>query len=117
MYSEPIAASQRFFAGGDNSVRGFALDSLSPQDPDAPAGSGENVITPVPMLALRYRADYVADPTAGAAACIVSMGQGSLVTSAVSDDRAWVQEFVMGAAASLGCFCCFYGCWWRVVEG
>ncbi len=42
------------------------------------------------------------DGSAGAAACIVSTGQGSLVSSAVSDDRAWVQEFVMGAAASLG---------------
>ncbi|MFO1394807.1 MAG: autotransporter assembly complex family protein [Steroidobacteraceae bacterium] len=35
-----VPGSQRFFAGGDNSVRGFALDSLSPRDPDAPPGSG-----------------------------------------------------------------------------
>ncbi len=27
-----VPASQRFFAGGDNSVRGFALNELSPQD-------------------------------------------------------------------------------------
>jgi len=30
-----LPASQRFFTGGDRSVRGFALDSLSPQDPNA----------------------------------------------------------------------------------
>jgi translocation and assembly module TamA len=30
-----LPASQRFFAGGDRSVRGFALDSLSPKDPNA----------------------------------------------------------------------------------
>jgi translocation and assembly module TamA len=35
-----LPASQRFFAGGDRSVRGFALDSLSPTDPNAPPGSG-----------------------------------------------------------------------------
>jgi translocation and assembly module TamA len=35
-----LPASQRFFAGGDRSVRGFALDSLSPKDPNAPPGSG-----------------------------------------------------------------------------
>ena len=34
-----LPGSQRFFAGGDRSVRGFALDSLSPQDPNAPPGS------------------------------------------------------------------------------
>jgi translocation and assembly module TamA len=39
-----LPGSQRFFAGGDNSVRGFALDSLSPQDPNAPAGSGNKGI-------------------------------------------------------------------------
>jgi len=30
-----LPASQRFFTGGDRSVRGFALDSLSPKDPNA----------------------------------------------------------------------------------
>jgi translocation and assembly module TamA len=35
-----LPGSQRFFAGGDRSVRGFALDSLSPRDPNAPPGSG-----------------------------------------------------------------------------
>ena len=35
-----LPGSQRFFAGGDRSVRGFALDSLSPKDPNAPEGSG-----------------------------------------------------------------------------
>ncbi len=35
-----LPGSQRFFAGGDRSVRGFALDSLSPPDPNAPPGSG-----------------------------------------------------------------------------
>ena len=35
-----LPGSQRFFAGGDRSVRGFALDSLSPKDPNAPPGSG-----------------------------------------------------------------------------
>jgi translocation and assembly module TamA len=39
-----LPASQRFFAGGDNSVRGFALDSLSPKDPNAPPGSGNSGI-------------------------------------------------------------------------
>jgi translocation and assembly module TamA len=40
-----LPASQRFFAGGDRSVRGFALDSLSPvaedpNDPGADTGKG-----------------------------------------------------------------------------
>ncbi|HMM48905.1 MAG TPA: BamA/TamA family outer membrane protein, partial [Miltoncostaeaceae bacterium] len=46
-----LPASQRFFAGGDRSVRGFALDELSPVDPEQltdPAtrkgGGGENKI-------------------------------------------------------------------------
>jgi translocation and assembly module TamA len=39
-----LPASQRFFAGGDRSVRGFALDSLSPKDPNAPPGSGSKGI-------------------------------------------------------------------------
>jgi translocation and assembly module TamA len=35
-----LPASQRFFAGGDRNVRGFALDELSPpSDPDAPPGT------------------------------------------------------------------------------
>lgn len=42
------------------------------------------------------------DGGAGVAACIVAMGQGSLVTSVASDDRAWIEEFVLGAASSLG---------------
>jgi translocation and assembly module TamA len=37
-----LPGSQRFFAGGDRSVRGFALDSLSPKDPNAPPGSGNS---------------------------------------------------------------------------
>jgi translocation and assembly module TamA len=29
-----VPASRRFFAGGDNSIRGFGLDALGPRDPD-----------------------------------------------------------------------------------
>ncbi len=36
-----LPASQRFFAGGDRNVRGFALDSLSPP-PDPPPADGKN---------------------------------------------------------------------------
>jgi translocation and assembly module TamA len=36
-----LPGSQRFFAGGDRSVRGFALDSLSPPDANAPPGSSQ----------------------------------------------------------------------------
>jgi translocation and assembly module TamA len=36
-----LPASQRFFAGGDRSVRGFALDSLSPPA-DPPPADGED---------------------------------------------------------------------------
>ena len=39
-----LPGSQRFFAGGDRSVRGFALDSLSPKDPNATSGSGNKGI-------------------------------------------------------------------------
>jgi oxepin-CoA hydrolase/3-oxo-5,6-dehydrosuberyl-CoA semialdehyde dehydrogenase len=42
------------------------------------------------------------DGTASVAAELVALGQGSLVTSAYSDDRAWVETFVLGAAPSLG---------------
>jgi translocation and assembly module TamA len=40
-----LPASQRFFAGGDRSVRGFALDELSPQAESSVDGSdtGESV--------------------------------------------------------------------------
>jgi len=31
---EDVPGSQRFFAGGDQSIRGWALDALGPQDPD-----------------------------------------------------------------------------------
>jgi translocation and assembly module TamA len=39
-----LPGSQRFFTGGDRSVRGFALDSLSPKDPNAQPGSGNKGI-------------------------------------------------------------------------
>ena len=39
-----LPGSQRFFTGGDRSVRGFALDSLSPKDPNATSGSGNKGI-------------------------------------------------------------------------
>ena len=42
------------------------------------------------------------DGHAGSAACILAMGQGSLVSTVASDDRVWIREFVLGAAASLG---------------
>jgi len=45
-----LPGSQRFFAGGDNSVRGFALDSLSPKDPNAPEGSGNKGVGGEHML-------------------------------------------------------------------
>lgn len=45
-----LPASQRFFAGGDRSVRGFALDSLSPKDPNAPPGSGNKGVGGENML-------------------------------------------------------------------
>ncbi len=41
-----LPASQRFFAGGDRSVRGFAYDELSPREPPepgAPPGSGKAI--------------------------------------------------------------------------
>jgi translocation and assembly module TamA len=31
---QDLPASRRFFAGGDNSIRGYDLDSLGPEDPD-----------------------------------------------------------------------------------
>ncbi len=34
---EDVPVSQRFFAGGDNSIRGWGLDALGPQDPDTGA--------------------------------------------------------------------------------
>lgn len=42
------------------------------------------------------------DGSAEQAAKIVEMGQGSLVTSVASDDRGWLERFVLGAAPSLG---------------
>lgn len=39
-----LPASQRFFAGGDRSVRGFALNSLSPKEEGKSIG-GENLLT------------------------------------------------------------------------
>jgi translocation and assembly module TamA len=55
-----LPASQRFFAGGDNSVRGFALDSLSPKDPNAPPGSGNKGIGGEHMVAgtVQFERDF-----------------------------------------------------------
>jgi translocation and assembly module TamA len=40
-----LPASQRFFAGGDRSVRGFALNSLSPKDDEGNSIGGQNLLT------------------------------------------------------------------------
>ena len=40
-----IPASQRFFAGGEGSVRGFALNELSPQDDQGRSIGGRNLAT------------------------------------------------------------------------
>ncbi len=40
-----LPASQRFFAGGDRSVRGFALNSLSPKDDKGNSIGGRNLLT------------------------------------------------------------------------
>lgn len=42
------------------------------------------------------------DGGADTAAELIGLGQGSLVSSAVSDDRAWVERFALGAAPHLG---------------
>lgn len=39
-----VPASQRFFAGGDNSVRGFGLNELSPLDEDGNRIGGRNLL-------------------------------------------------------------------------
>jgi translocation and assembly module TamA len=40
-----LPVSQRFFAGGERSVRGFALNALSPKDEDGKRIGGENLAT------------------------------------------------------------------------
>ena len=40
-----LPASQRFFAGGENSVRGFALNELSPRDKQGRSVGGRNLAT------------------------------------------------------------------------
>jgi len=40
-----LPASQRFFAGGDRSVRGFGLNELSPTDEDGNSIGGRNLLT------------------------------------------------------------------------
>lgn len=40
-----LPASQRFFAGGEGSVRGFALNELSPKDPEGRTIGGRNLAT------------------------------------------------------------------------
>lgn len=40
-----LPASQRFFAGGEGSVRGFALNELSPKDADGKTVGGRNLAT------------------------------------------------------------------------
>lgn len=42
------------------------------------------------------------DGSADSAAELIALGQGSLVSSAASDDRAWIERFALGAAPSLG---------------
>ena len=40
-----LPASQRFFAGGDRSVRGFGLNELSPQDDEGNSIGGRHLVT------------------------------------------------------------------------
>jgi translocation and assembly module TamA len=40
-----LPASQRFFAGGEGSVRGFALNELSPKDEEGRTIGGRNLVT------------------------------------------------------------------------
>ena len=40
-----LPASQRFFAGGDRSVRGFALNELSPRDENGDSIGGKHLAT------------------------------------------------------------------------
>ncbi len=40
-----LPASQRFFAGGDRSVRGFGLNELSPEDTEGNSVGGKNLLT------------------------------------------------------------------------
>jgi oxepin-CoA hydrolase/3-oxo-5,6-dehydrosuberyl-CoA semialdehyde dehydrogenase len=42
------------------------------------------------------------DGSAASAAELVGLGQGSLVSSAASDDRAWIETFALGASPYLG---------------
>lgn len=41
---EDLPASQRFFAGGDQSIRGFAYNSLGPTDADGTVVGGRNIL-------------------------------------------------------------------------
>jgi translocation and assembly module TamA len=41
---EELPASVRFFAGGDNSIRGYAYDSLGPKDSDGDVVGGRNLL-------------------------------------------------------------------------
>jgi translocation and assembly module TamA len=44
-YVQDVPPSRRFYAGGDNSVRGYEYEELSPEDEDGDPSGGKNLIT------------------------------------------------------------------------
>lgn len=101
-----LASEGKLLCGGSSRVDGV----------DAPAGKGAYVAPTVILMNdgsapgkvhdLEIFGPCVSllpyDGSAGAAACILSMGQGSLVSTVVSDQRPWLEELVNGAASWLG---------------
>ncbi len=101
-----LAESNRVVCGGPERVEGRG----------APAGKGYFVAPTVlrardadsagPVHSLEVFGPCVTlvpyDGEPESAAALVARGDGSLVSSAVSDDRGWVERFALGAAPSLG---------------
>jgi oxepin-CoA hydrolase/3-oxo-5,6-dehydrosuberyl-CoA semialdehyde dehydrogenase len=93
-------AELRLGSGRREGERGYFLAPTLLAVADARAASAvheREVFAPVATL-LPY------DDSAADAAAIVALGGGTLVTSAYSDDQAWLDELVAGCAATTGRF-------------
>jgi translocation and assembly module TamA len=55
---DQLPASVRFFAGGDNSVRGYAYESLGPKDDDGEVVGGKNLLVGSMELERRLNAKW-----------------------------------------------------------
>jgi translocation and assembly module TamA len=86
---EDVPGSQRFFAGGDQSIRGWALDALGPQDPDTGQTVGGRYLA-VGSLEWNARSREIGAPRSSPTSAMPSIRPIQATGS-----RAWAPAFFM----------------------